>query len=123
MDLLHSAAYEAIDFHKSINDAHRGEEHARDYMRVMEKLNKKWKEKELVRPSILTTFPDEIRPNKNLIYKKGGSRRHAYTGREAAEAKEAEERRTRRKNSIEQGRRQRHSRLIGDENANEGIQT
>lgn len=70
VDLLHSAAYEAIDFHKSIADTHRGEEYARDYTRVMEKLNKKWEEKELARPSLPTTFPDEIRPNEILVTKK-----------------------------------------------------
>lgn len=121
VDLLHSAAYQAIEFHKSIADIHRGEEYARDYTRVMEKLNKKWKEKELARPSLPTTFPDEIRANENLTYKKGGSRRRAYTGREAAEANEAEQRRVRRKISIDQGRRQRHSRLIGEEVGNEGM--
>lgn len=123
VDLLHSAAYQAIDFHKSIADIHRGEEYARDYIRVMEKLNKKWKEKELARHSLPTTFPDEIRANENLTYKKGGSRRRAYTGCEAAEANEAEQRRVRRKNSIEQRRRQRHSRLLGREVGNEGMKS
>ena len=45
------------------------------------------------------------------MYKKGGSRRRAYTGREAAEARETEQRRTRRRDSIEQGRRLRYNRL------------
>lgn len=40
VDFLYSAAYEAIDFHKSIANTHRVEEYARDYIRVMEKLNK-----------------------------------------------------------------------------------
>ena len=44
-----------------------------------------------------TTFPDEIRANENLTYKKEGSRRRAYTDREAAEANKAEQRRVRRK--------------------------
>ena len=79
VDLLHSVAYEAIDFYKSIANAHRREEYACDYTRVMEKLNKKWKEKELAQPSIPTTFPDKIWPNENPVYKKGGSRRRAYT--------------------------------------------
>lgn len=93
LDLLHSAAYEAIDFHKSIEDAHRGEEYARDYARVMKKFNKKWEQKELARSFLSTTFPDEIQPQKNLTYKKEGSQRRAYTGREAAEVAEAEQRR------------------------------
>ena len=45
------------------------------------------------------------------MYKKGGSRRRAYTGREAAEARETEQRRTRRRDFIEQGRRLRYNRL------------
>lgn len=99
VDFLYSAAYEAIDFHKSIANTHRVEEYARDYTRVMEKLNKKSKAKELARPSLPTTFPAKVWPNENLVYKKGGSRRRAYTGREAAEANEAEQRRARRKDS------------------------
>ena len=45
------------------------------------------------------------------MYKKEGSRRRAYTGREAAEVRETEQRRTRRRDSIEQGRRLRYNRL------------
>lgn len=89
----------------------------------MEKLNKKWKEKELARASLPTTFSDEIQPNKNLTYKRGGNRRRAYTGSKAAEANEAEQRRVRRKNSIEQRRRQRHNRLIGEETEHEGMKS
>lgn len=111
LDLLHSAAYEAIDFHKSIKDAHRGEEYARDYARVTEKFNRKWKEKELTRAFLPTTFPDEIRPKENLTYKKGGSRRRAYTGREAAEVREAEHRRAQRRYSIEESRQKKHDTL------------
>ena len=55
-DLLQSTAIQSLDFHKSISDAHRAEEYARDYSRVMEKLNKKWQEKEFARPSVPTTF-------------------------------------------------------------------
>ena len=42
------------------------------------------------------------------MYKKSGSRRQAYTGREAAETDEAKQRRAKRKDSIEEGRRRRH---------------
>lgn len=41
VNLLHLATYETIDFYKSINDVHRGEEYAYDYTQVMKKLNKK----------------------------------------------------------------------------------
>lgn len=41
VDLLHSTAFSSLDFHKFIQDSHRAEEYARDYSRMMEKLNKK----------------------------------------------------------------------------------
>lgn len=46
VDLLHSTALSSLDFHKSIQDSHHAEEYARGYSRTMEKLNKKWQEKE-----------------------------------------------------------------------------
>ena len=51
------------------------------------------------------------------MYKKSESRRRAYTGREAAEADEAKQRRAKRKDSIEEGRRGRHENELrtGDE--------
>ena len=42
------------------------------------------------------------------MYKKSRSRGRAYTDREAAEADEAKQRRAKRKDSIEEGRRRRH---------------
>ena len=38
IDLLYSAAYEAINFYQLIANAYRGEEYTRDYTRVMKKL-------------------------------------------------------------------------------------
>lgn len=70
VDLLHSAAYEAIDYHKSITDAHRGEEYARDFRRVLEKPNKKWKKRELVWPSIPKTFPDDTAKQRSDLQKR-----------------------------------------------------
>ena len=87
---------------------HRREGYAREFAKFTAIFNKKWQDKELARPLIPTTFPDEIRPKENLMYKKSGSRRRAYTGREAAEADEAKQRRAKRKDSIEEGRRRRH---------------
>ena len=121
-DLLLSIAHDALDFHKSIADAHRTEEYARDCTRIMGKLNKQWEKKELARSYIPTTFPDEIRPKDNLVWKKGGSRRRAYTGREVAEAEEAKQRQTKRKESIEQDKRQRYNKLQVEEAEDKGIQ-
>ena len=71
LDLLHSVAYQSIDL-QSIEDSHRREEYAREHAHIVEKFNKKWQKKELVRPLIPTTFPNEIRPQKNLMHKKKG---------------------------------------------------
>ena len=111
LDLLRSVAYQSIDMHQSIEGSHRREEYAREHAHIVEKFNNKWQMKELVRPLIPTTFPNEIRPNENLMYKKGRSRRRVYTSRAAAEARETEQRRTRRRDSIEQRRKLRYNRL------------
>ena len=108
VDLLHAAAHQSIDFHKLIENVHRREGYAREFAKFTAIFNKKWHDKELARSLISTTFPDEIRPKDNFMYKKSGSRRRAYTGREAAEADEAKQRRAKRKDSIEEGRRRRH---------------
>ena len=79
--LLHSVANQSNDLHQSIEDSHRRKEYAREHAHIVEKFNKKWQKKELIRPLIPTTFPDEIRPKENLMYKKGGSHRRAYTDR------------------------------------------
>ena len=117
VDMMQSAAFESTDLHKSMENSHRDEEYARAYVANSAKFNQQWLERESARSLIPTTFPDEIRPKENLRWKKGGSRRRAYTGREAAEADEANQRRARRKDSIEQGRRRRHDKLReSDEN-------
>lgn len=86
LDLLEHTAYQSLDFHKTIQDSHRAEEYARDYSRIMAKLNKKWQDKEPARASIPPSFPDPI-PSENLDprFKKGKGRRK--TGRELAEKK------------------------------------
>lgn len=112
-DLLQSTALQSLDFHKSISDAHRTEEYARDYSRVMEKLNKKWQEKEFARPSVPTTFLDPLPTGntKSTMKKKSGRR---STGREAAEQEEAIKRRTKRKMSIERARQEKYNQLHDD---------
>ena len=103
LDLLHSVAYQSIDLHQSIKDSQRRKEYAREHAHIVEKFNKKWQKKELIRPHIPITVPDEIRPKENLMYKKGGSRRRAYTDREAAEARETKQRCTRRRTLLNKG--------------------
>ena len=79
VDLLHSTALSSLDFYKSIQDSHRAEEYARDYSRMMEKLNKKWQEKEMARPMVPTTFSEPISTgNTKASMKKKTGRR--FTG-------------------------------------------
>lgn len=103
IDLFQSTALQSLDFHKSISDAHRIEEYARNYSRVIKNLNKKWQDKEFARPSVLITFLDPLPTGnfKSTMKKKSGRR---FTGREAAEQKEAIKSRTKRKLSTEQAR-------------------
>lgn len=110
LDLLEHTAHQSLDFHKSIQDSHRAEEYARDYSRIMAKLNKKWQDKELVRPSIPTSFPDPLPSEQSdAKFKKGKGRR--MTGRELAEKEEALKRRERRRLSIERARREKYKEL------------
>ena len=98
--LIETHAIEAFEFHQKIEDPAAAEEYAAEHAKLIKRLNTKHKQKH-----------DEVEPlpkvfahggkDKDLKYKKGGSRRRAYTGREAAEAEEAEERRRRRHASIE----------------------
>ena len=114
VDMMQSAAFESMDLHKSMENSHRDEEYARAYVANSAKFNQKWLKRESARSLISTTFPDEIPPKENLRWKNGGSRRRAYTGREAVEANQ---RRARRRDSIEQGRRRQHDKLReSDEN-------
>lgn len=48
VDLLHFIALRLLDFHKSIRDFHHAKEYTRDYSQMIEKINKKWQEKELI---------------------------------------------------------------------------
>lgn len=102
INLLYSAAYKTIDFHKSITNTPRREKYAHNYIWVIKKLNKKWKKNELARPSVPTTFFNKIRSNKNLIfYKKRKNWQQTYTNRKAANADKAKQCQERWKNLIE----------------------
>ena len=97
-NLIEASALKAIDLHRSIPQGHRAEEYARGIAKYTER----WLEDDANRQHIPQTFPDAIKPKANLTFsKKGGSRRRAYTGREAAEAAEVAERRNTRKLELE----------------------
>ena len=89
---------------------------------LWENLTNSGKNKELARSYIPTTFPDEIRPKDNLVKKKDDSKRQAYTGREAAEAKKAKQQQTKRKKSIEQDKRKWYNKLQVEEAEDKSIQ-
>ena len=99
-DLLEHTAHQFLDFRKTIQDSHRAEEYARDYSRIMAKLNKKWQDKELTRLFIPTSSPGSLpSDHSDPRFKKGKGRR--MTGRELAEKEEALKRRECRRLSIE----------------------
>ena len=107
LDLLEHTAHQSLDFHKTIQDSHRAEEYARDYSRIVAKLNKKWQDKELARPSIPTSFPDPLSSEQSdPRFKKGKGRR--MTGRELAEKEEPLKRQKCRRFSIERARREKY---------------
>lgn len=66
---MESAAIESIDMQKSISDAFDAENYAREYQKLTDKFNRKWKQKELAKKNVPSTFPDPISPSKNLRYK------------------------------------------------------
>ena len=72
LDLLHSVAYQSIDLHQSIEDSHRREEYAREHAHIVEKFNKKWQKKELVRPLIPPHSPTKFGPKKTSCIRKEG---------------------------------------------------
>lgn len=88
VDLLHSTPINSLDFHKSIQDSHRGKEYARDYSWMMEKLNKKWQEKEMAGPMVPTTFSEPISIGKTKACMKKKAERQ-FTRCDAAGQKEA----------------------------------
>lgn len=72
LDLLEHTAHPSLNFHKTIQGSYCAEEYARDYSRIMAKLNKKWQDKELARPLIPTPFPDLLPSEQSdLRFKKG----------------------------------------------------
>lgn len=110
LDWLEHTAHQSLDFHKTTQDSHRAEEYARDYSRIIAKLNKKWQGKELARPLIPTTFPDPLpSDHSDPRFKNGKGLR--MTGREQAGKKEALKRRECRRLSIERARREKYREL------------
>ena len=87
--LLESTAIQSYDFLKSIPDTYIAKGFARDIPQVIKKVQESCQKKRLPQ-----AFADVKKPDENLVYKKGQSRRRrANTAREAADQEEHKERR------------------------------
>lgn len=98
--LFESAVLRVVDQQKRIESADLSEEYARQLENVLNRFERKWKEKEQVKMSLPTTFPGPISPKEEFTFK-GGSRKRAPTAREAADAAEIDEIRQRHHVSLE----------------------
>lgn len=79
VDLVEAATRSAIAFQKSLPNAQRAEEFAKEFTQLTAKFTLKWKEKEGVREQIPTTFLDEQKPSEKLTdWKKGKTRRRRF---------------------------------------------
>lgn len=112
VDLIEAVARDAIVFHKTLANSQRAEKLAKEVSFLAEKFTSKWNKRESARNMIPTTFPDEQLAKEGLTYKKGGSRRRAYTGREAAQAKEDDAHHKKRKRVLEKARMDNHLSLV-----------
>ena len=101
VNLIEDIARDAIVFHKTLANSQRAEEFAKEFSFLAENFTSKWKERESARNRIPTTFPDKQLAKEGVTYKKGGSRRRAYTGRETAQAKEDDAHHKKRKHVLE----------------------
>ncbi|KAL2046932.1 hypothetical protein N7G274_000950 [Stereocaulon virgatum] len=87
--ILEENAISAYDLHNSLPDAAKKELYAKEFDKTIKRLNERFLKKMDPERPLPKIFP-QCGQEKNLTYKKGGSRRRAYTGREAAEAEEIE---------------------------------
>lgn len=109
--LLEKNCLTAYDMHKQISDAASAELYAAEFEKHMKKFNAKFRQKFIPEQPLVKVFPHGGK-EKDLKYKKGGSRRRAYTGREAVEAEETEARRQRRHASIEAKKIAQHKEIL-----------
>ena len=85
--------------------------YSKEFSKTVNKFNKVFEKKFMLKIPLPAIFA-EAKKEENLKYKKGGSRRRVYTGREAAEAEEKENRRRLRAASIEAARKINYNAII-----------
>ena len=118
--LLETNAIRAYDFHNNIPNAASTELYANEFDKHLKRFNAKFLKKYVPERPLVKVFPQGGQ-EKDLIYKKGGSRRRAYTGREAAEAEETEVQQQRRRASNEVKKIAQHKEILKqDEEARMG---
>ena len=110
LDLMEAGAFDAYELHKKIPESHRAEEYARDITKAIQKVNHAYNNKPEV--TLPQSFAVARKDKANLTYKKGGSRRRALTGREAADAEDMATRRGIRAAEIEEERKKRYAEQI-----------
>ena len=90
--LVAETVLKILDYQKELPNRHLKETFSRDLDKYMKPFHKGFKQKHLPETQLPSVFT-HAKKAENLKYEKGGSRRRAYTGREAAEAEEKEKRR------------------------------
>ena len=67
INLLHSTAFNSLDFHKFIQDFYCAEEYTYDYSYMIKKLNKIWQDKEMTWQVMHITFLEPISSRKQRL--------------------------------------------------------
>ena len=114
--LIEKTAIDTYNYHQKLPDSAIAELYAAEYDKVINKFNTEFTKKYAPAEPLSRVFP-QGKEEKDLKYKKGGSRRRVYTGREAAEVEEVEERRRRRYASIEAKRIAQHKVILEQDEA------
>lgn len=111
LDMLEAEAFSAYDFHKKIPETHRAEEYTREIMKAIQRVNRAYDQK--YDGSVLPqSFAVAKKNDENLTFKKNESRRHALSGREAADAEDVAKRRRIPANELEIARKEKHAEQI-----------
>lgn len=114
-DLIQASTLEAMTSQKSLPNLQRAEEFAKEYAELKKRFMAEWKVKEAERQTIPTTYPDEIKPKGNLVYKKSGKRGRVFTGPQLAKHNVQQSKRKKRQGGVDAERIRRHVSLGKEE--------